>query len=261
MIAVKKEKNTDSLFPVKEDTIYQASGGDPSGWKFIVREDTNEILSCMTDEYKLVSNRDVWDAAFPTLKDMGAVLTEEKVFSHGARVSWTWTIPDVKVKIKRGDELNPQITIKNSYDGSYQLGILSGAFRLLCSNGLVLGNILSKKVNRHSIYNTNLDKIEESIKSTVDTMDSVFKKELPVLVNTKTKPKDIQKLVKLFPDFTMEALTQYLLGNKINNFWDLLNAATWVSTHTMNRGYESTHKLESQIYPSITKWATQAAKS
>ena len=59
----------------------------------------------------------------------------------------------------------------------------------------------------------------------------------------------------------MDALTQYLLGNKINNFWDLLNAATWVSTHTMKRNYESTHKLESRIYPSITKWANQAAKA
>jgi hypothetical protein len=183
------------------------------------------------------------------------------MFSNGARTTWTWTIPDVKVKIKKGDELNPQITIRNSYDGSYQLGILSGAFRLICSNGLMLGNILSKKVNRHSIYNTNLDKIEESIKTTVDTMDSVFKKQLPVLVKTKTKPKDIQNLVKLFPDFTMDSLTQYLLGNKINNFWDLLNAATWVATHTMKRSYESTHKLESQIYPSITKWANQAAKA
>ena len=34
---------------------------------------------------------------------------------------------------------------------------------MLCSNGLILGNILSHKVNRHSIYNTNLDKIDKSI--------------------------------------------------------------------------------------------------
>ena len=257
MIAVKKES---SLFPVKEDIIY-TKNGDESGYKFIMREDTDDILSCMTKEYKLVSNSEVWEAANPILNEMGAVLTEENIFSNGARTSWTWKIPDVKVKITRGDELNPQITIRNSYDGSFQLGILSGAFRLLCSNGLILGNILSHKVNRHSIYNTNLDKIDKSIKDTVDMMENVFVKELPVLVKTKTKPKDIQKLVKLFPDFTMDALTQYLLGNKINNFWDLLNAATWVSTHTMKRNYESTHKLESRIYPSITKWANQAAKA
>ena len=257
MIAVKKEN---ILFPVKEDIIYKRDG-DESGYKFIMREDTNEILSCMTKEYKLVSNSEVWEAANPILNEMGAVLTEQQTFSNGARTSWTWKIPDVKVKVSKGDELNPQITIRNSYDGSFQLGILSGAFRLVCSNGLMLGNILTHKVNRHSIYNTNLDKIDESIRNTVDTMEKVFIKELPILVKTKTKPTHVKKLVKLFPDFTMEALTQYLLGNKINTFWDLLNAATWITTHTMKRNYESTHKLESRIYPSITKWANQAAKA
>ena len=137
MIAVKKES---SLFPVKEDIIY-TKNGDESGYKFIMREDTDDILSCMTKEYKLVSNSEVWEAANPILSEMGAVLTEENIFSNGARTSWTWKIPDVKVKITRGDELNPQITIRNSYDGSFQLGILSGAFRLLCSNGLILGNM------------------------------------------------------------------------------------------------------------------------
>ena len=65
----------------------------------------------------------------------------------------------------------------------------------------------------------------------------------------------------MFPDFTIERLTEYLLAHKVHTYWDLLNAATWVSTHVMKRNYETTHKLESRIYPSITKWASQVAKS
>ena len=142
----------DTLFPVKEDTIYQAAGGDPSGYKFIVREDTDEILSVVTDKYKMVSNKDVVNAAKPVLKEIGAKLTECETFANGARTSWTWKIPDVKVNIAgskytnslKEDYVHPTITIKNSYDGSVGLHILAGAFRLVCSNGLIIGNTISK---------------------------------------------------------------------------------------------------------------------
>ena len=56
-----------TLFPVKEvpAVAFPKVGkmGDsmnmiePTGYKFIIREDTNEILSCMTNDYKLVDNK------------------------------------------------------------------------------------------------------------------------------------------------------------------------------------------------------------
>ena len=255
----------DTLFPVREDIIYGKAGGDPSGWKFIVREDTEEILSVVTDKYKMVSNKDVVGTAEPVLKEIGAKLTECETFANGARTSWTWKIPDVKVNIggskAKKDWVHPTITLKNSYDGSVGLHILAGAFRLVCSNGLIIGNTISNKVNKHSIYNIHLDNIEESVKNTVDTVESVFKNDFPVLINTEIKSKHVKNLIEMFPNFTMESLTQYLIANKPHTFWDLLNAATWVATHAMKRNYETTHKLETRIYPSITKWANQAAKA
>ena len=132
---------------------------------------------------------------------------------------------------------------------------------MICSNGLVVGTTISNKMNKHSIYNLNLDKIEESIKDTVDSVQNVFSTDFPKLVETKVKPKHIHNLIKMFPDFTIERLTEYLLAHKVHTYWDLLNAATWVATHVMKRNYETTHRLESRIYPSITKWASQVAKS
>ena len=40
----------------------------------------------------------------------------------------------------------------------------------------------------------------------------------------------------------------------MKSYWDLLNAATWIATHKMNRKYETTHKFESRIWPSVKKW-------
>jgi len=264
-------KMKETLFPVMEipanftlsKETNKVSGylPDNTGWKFIVRKDKGDVISCVTDKYKMVTNQQVIDAASPVLKEIGAVLTEEKSFANGARSTWTWKVPDIKVKIDNKDYVNPTLTLRNSYDGSVQLHILAGAFRLVCSNGLVIGTTISNKVNKHSIYNLNLNKIEESVKDTVDSIQTVFKNDFPTLINTKITPKHVHNLIRMFPDFTMDSLTQYILGHNPITFWDLLNAATWVSTHAMKRDYETTHKLETRIYPSITKWASQVAKS
>ena len=57
----------DTFFPVKEDTIYTGKGNE-SGYKFIMREDTDEILSCVTDSYKLIKNKDVVDKVLKIFK-------------------------------------------------------------------------------------------------------------------------------------------------------------------------------------------------
>ena len=65
---------TETLFPVKE---VPAIGSpveiddkeiDSTGYKFIVREDTGDVLSCMTDEYRLVTNEDLMKTTKPILK-------------------------------------------------------------------------------------------------------------------------------------------------------------------------------------------------
>ena len=252
---------TNTLFPVQEVPIEMEGIVNPESYKFIVRSDTSEIISCMTNEYKLVSNDSIIETANPILKDCNAKLTECKTFGNGARTMWTWTIPDVSVDVGNGDMVNPTITLKNSYDGSLQLHILAGAFRIVCSNGLVIGTTISNKMNKHSIHNVNLDKLEESITDTINTVEDVFVNDFPILTETEIKPKYTKELIEMFPSFTMEALTQYLLTNKPKTFWDLLNAATWVATHNMKRNYETTHKLESKIYPKITKWANEVASA
>ena len=52
----------DAMFPVKEIPAVgrhldkNVTLLDNTGYKFIVREDNNKVLSCMTNDYKLVKN-------------------------------------------------------------------------------------------------------------------------------------------------------------------------------------------------------------
>ena len=109
-----------TLFPVKEDPIYLRDGSD-SGHKFIMREDTGQVLSCMTNDYRLVTNQELVKAAEPTLKQHGATLREAVSLGDGQKTVYKWNMPKQLIKIDNNDTMNPEVIIKNSYDGSLQV--------------------------------------------------------------------------------------------------------------------------------------------
>lgn len=258
---------TETLFPVKEvpaiGSPIEIDGKeiDSTGYKFIVREDTGDILSCMTDEYKLITNQQIMKTAEPVLKKCGASLREAKVLQDGKKTQWKYVIRGIKVPISEGDSVCPEVVIKNSYDGSWELGIMAGAFRLVCENGMVVGIILDKKSNRHSIYNPRIDDLESMIVDTVENTSKVFEQDFTMLKDTKVNKSHVKKLIEMVPTNVMDGFVQYLCAHKPYNYWDLFNAATYVNTHHMNRNNTTTHKFEQQIYPTISKWAKTVAQA
>ena len=250
----------DTFFPVVEDTIYKRNGNE-SGYKFIIREDTDEILSCVTDSYRLIKNEDVVSKILKIFKKkkIKTDFVGNRQFSNGAKTTYTWNLTNQKVETQEGEEHYPQIILVNSYNATTQLSFLAGVFRLVCSNGLVVGHTVGNKTNRHSIYNTDLEKIDDYIDKTINSIDKVFTKDFPTLVNTKYNNRHTSKFLKLFPDFIMGDLVQYLSSYNIKTYWDLLNAATFIATHRMNKKYESTFKFEELLYPNVVKWAKAEA--
>lgn len=253
---------SDTMFDVKEAAVtFDTPQGDvPTDYKLIVREDNNTILSCMTNSYQLIKNADLLDIALPALKERGAHLKESEIFGDGARTSWKFRIPDIKLKIDKGDYVNPEVIIKNSYDGSCEASAIAGAYRLVCSNGMVIGYTLGKNSVRHTIWNRNVN-IGEIIDEVLASIDTVFKADFPLLVDTKVRQKDITNIIELFPQNQTKNVVQKMIGKPPKTYWDLLNAATWVASHTMNRKAESTHRFESKLYPLVHKYAKQVAQA
>ena len=258
---MQKHNLNESYFPVKEvPVMYDMVGKDESvnaGYKLIVREDNNKILSCMTDNYKLVTNKDIMEKAEPVLKEQGAILSGVHMFGNGARVRYKYRFPDTKVEVEKNDFVNPEIIINNSYDGTSEVSAMGGAFRLVCSNGLVIGYSIGKEGSRHTVWNKK-EEVEAIVKSVINKTTTVFKNDFPKMIEKAVKKKDSQKLLELFPGYTMESMVQYLLNTPPKNYWDLLNAATWVTTHVMKRKAEATHKFESRIFDTVKNMAAKA---
>ena len=250
----------ESFFPVKEIPAigYKVT---QSGYKFILREDTNQVLSCMSEDYKLITNKQIMDTALPVLEKKKAQLVECRTFSDGARTQWKYRIPTVKVKIDKGDFVNPEIIIKNSYDGSCEVSAYGGAYRLVCSNGMVIGYALGNNRGiRHIGKNTQED-VERIINSIINQVTEVFNTDFLKLVETNVHKPHIGAIIKLFPETVMKDVVNNLLARNPKTYWDLFNAATFIATHKMKRNYESTHKLENKIFPTIKNLMGSIAQS
>tara|TARA_R100001530_G_scaffold131507_1_gene103221 strand:- start:115 stop:900 length:786 start_codon:yes stop_codon:yes gene_type:complete len=248
-----------AMFPVKEVPImYDVVGKEKSvisGHKFIVREDTDKILSCMTDNYKLVKNETIIKYAEPIIKKNGGKIKEVNVLCDGAKVHMSWHFPKQVVNIGKNDDLTPEIVIRNSYDGTVGVNIIAGAFRLICSNGAIIGIVAKKYTNKHIKSNVSLDDLEGVIEETMNNTKVIFKEEFPILQGTNFKDRHLVDFLQLFPIQANEMVTQSLIANKPKSFWDLFNVGTNVLTHHMNRTTESTHSIENQLYPALKKWA------
>ena len=248
-----------TMFPVMEVPAIMGISTNNTGHKFIVREDTGAVLSCMSNDYKLVTNKTVLDYADPIIKESGGVVKEVRVFGNGAKTTVKWNFPNEKVNIGPNDDVTPEVIIRNSYDGTIGLNILAGAFRLVCTNGMIIGIIAKHYKNKHSVYNVALDDIESIIRETIEKTKLIFKDEFPVLRRNKITEKHIINLIKMFPLQANKIITQRLIIDKPKTFWDLFNVGTNVLTHNMNRNSESTHTIENSLYNTIKRWATSEA--
>lgn len=244
------------FFPVLEKPLVNPiSGLIDNSYKCIMREDTHEVLSVMSGEYKLIPNEEIASIVMSNLDDYGDITETYSNFSN-RRFKMKYRFNDMKVNIGNGepDYLNPEIIIRNSYDGTIQLSILTGAFRLVCSNGLIIGITFSGFKNKHSNNNERIEDIpillKEAIKSLNAKLDTI--KYLNVPFDNDTLP----KFYEFLPEPYDKALTEYIVANKPNTYYDMMNALTFIATHNMNREYESTHLLEERIFPFVKSFVS-----
>ena len=138
---------------IKKQTIPSATyapvfvGEDKSQavqYRAIVNKDEpDQIFSIMTSRYKIVNHSEALqlaDEAIARNPEFGESAKKIFLLNEGGKMEVKYTFPEVDVDIDgRGDIVNPQLIIRNSYDGGWKFGIMLGAFRIICSNGLVVG--------------------------------------------------------------------------------------------------------------------------
>lgn len=150
-------------FPVTERSVAVDNATSPlidiedpesflrNGYKAIVREDTNEVISVVKDSYKIVKNADLIDQLLRQLATCGYSfkIDASHSFVDNSRMRLQITFPELKLRDRESD-IALSAFIHNSYDQSEGVRFYFGAIRVICSNGMVFGKILSKYYSRHT---------------------------------------------------------------------------------------------------------------
>ena len=122
--------------------------------KAIVNPETEQIVSVVGSGYQLVQNADVFPQFEEAIRlsglDSNGMERNISTSHGGGRTVVSYTFPEHKVQVKEDDYVDLKLTILNSYDTSWRFRVLGGAFRLLCANGMIVGDTFLEYSGKHT---------------------------------------------------------------------------------------------------------------
>lgn len=232
-----KAKTKEYDFPVKTEKLFAGKLEIPDKMA-VIREDTNQSLGIVSKHYGLLEHKIVINSFRDILKGQNV---EEKIEiqKNGAQLFVTYTFTDVQIKVAESDIITMTLVVKNSYDSSSSFEIMLGAFRLVCTNGMIIGRQFFKYNQRHFTDNIEIDIPE--LKENLMQMTSKFKDSLPIMqkmVDTEMS-QSITDIIerevknKSIPKYLGNIAEEKYEANSDFSVWGYYNAMTFSITHEM----------------------------
>jgi hypothetical protein len=127
-------------------------------------------------DYQLVTHAEAVDAvdAMLTAGGIDHDLYRHITTSQGKKLYAEFRLPGRKFSLGDDDELEPTITIENSIDRSKSFIARYGTFRLICSNGAIIGTKTIDIKLSHYQQNINLDKVLYALEQGIETGEEIF---------------------------------------------------------------------------------------
>lgn len=145
------------FFPVECRPLSDLTGMPDRDLQAIVRKDTDTVLAVHGQRYTLIKNSDVYERVDSAIRESDVLDTNgmeivDSIAYEGGRAIRSYIFPEHKISIGRGrrDVTNLRLNVINSYDGSTNLRINMGGYRIVCANGMVVGSDVSNYVARHT---------------------------------------------------------------------------------------------------------------
>lgn len=224
-------------FPVSLVPLHiQQHGIEVPKKRAVFREDTKQTIGVVSDKYELFKHKEVVDGFRKALK---GIETEEtiKLSDNGAHMFLAYKFTAENVEVRKGDMVSLQLIVRNSYDGSNALKMILGAYRLVCSNGMIIGKQFMSYSQRHIGNGAGVD--IPLLQGKISDLTAQFKEVAPAMVRlSKAKLDPIVGSEHLFDRKTV-ALPAYLLKKAEEEYvkakdltrWGWYNALTYAITH------------------------------
>lgn len=233
-----------ALFDVTARPVYLDDGSLIPGRKAIVRSDTGDVLSVMTDSYVPVSNAQVIHGftEIANAANLKFNFGKAHLIRGGAKTMIEINFPELMWEVRGGDILHMRAHLINGFDGFSAAGLDAGFWRLICSNGAYIGE------KEMSIRYIHMGQVNQNL-------IKQFKEYLTLRLNS-TK-QYVQKLSESkFPDrdavstifeeaepwlgkkYAAELSPEWERQKQALSAWVIYNVFTWVISHQVQAGFE-----------------------
>lgn len=232
----------DLFFPVQLVPAAARVGNSflDSDYQAVIRTDNHQVLAIHGPGYHLIDNREVFGAFDEALQqsilDKTGLYWTNELANNGARSVRTYIFPAHSFKIGRDDDVvDLRIQVINSYDGSSAFTTLVGGYRVLCTNGLVIGKTFSQTYTKHT-KGFDLTAILERINHTIDVYCHNAK-QWHQWSNRTINDMQAQTIINHIPSISERlhtTLMNYYQKEKRQlgpTLWALFNALTYWSSH------------------------------
>lgn len=206
----------------------------------VIREDTREVLGLVSRKYSVIRHDHVINALRKAVdSSANETITVER---NGALLIAQYDLPKMQQEVKKGDIVQTRLIVRNSYDGQTTLSFWLGAMRLVCTNGMVVGDKFASFSKKHR-GEMNMDSLAGDIAAVTSTFDTsmVAMKAManieytPILVDDWMTGTPFEKV---FSEKTCKLIADEYNASGMHTLWGLYNACTAVITHQMEKTSE-----------------------
>lgn len=236
-------------FPVEEQEITLINGVSARGYKAIVAhpQESPKLVSIVKSSYKLVTNQSL---IVPFMEQIASLKTRWYIdsshsFVEPNRMRLQITFPDVYASDKES-RIPLSVYLHNSYDQSEGIRLYWGAIRAVCTNGMIMGDVLGKIYARHTKgfqpehIHKQFDNVAENIQRVEQRIHQLD--EMPVNLEILEKVQQAlgkRRLEEIIATDTMPDISQ----------WELYNKITWLISHQVEKPARADLQLKtSQVF-------------
>jgi len=249
----------ETTFPqIEEQPVmwgYYREFHDAQGYKAIVDRDSGKLFSIVSKDYRLIRHEQAIDELESILyrtESLGSPCITTLFYNDGGRMCRTYRFATIKVEMQPGDMINPELSLYNSYDLTWPLALLLGAFRVVCTNGLVVGHKLYQFKKRHVLSLERMNFTEQ-----VETALTRFGKQVDTWKRWEARPLTLTAYEKVMEAMAFGKKANQTIEDQIDDaaegfltegypqptVWAFYNMLTWYITH---QAVSLNHRVELQ---------------
>jgi len=233
---------------VQEEPVFDNRFNKLERYKLIRRTSDKQMIHVPSQKFSTMSLLDSFNKVHKTVEDLGIRYEldgfQYDVADYKNRFKLEFRFPDISFDVD-GSPVTASLNMRNSNDGTMGFGIMFGAYRLICSNGVTIGkhliNIQKKHVGEMEEIHINL---EEGIEKLTIEMNE-FKELIEKAQYVKLNEEMVKTLIQAgFSKRYMEDI-ENKIAEYVHHYDEHINTNTlWALYNTLSNYI--THQVESQ---------------